>query len=97
MYLAAGILFAGSQVVFFLASQPLCDVRQLFFSFSSSTIYVLGRFLVQDHTRDQSLYAGTTHTDKQVSNRKINSSFLATILQTSSMVIMYFAWEVSRS
>lgn len=29
MYFAAGLLFAGGQVVFFLASEPLCNVSPL--------------------------------------------------------------------
>lgn len=29
LYLVAGILFAGGQVIFFLASEPLCNVRSI--------------------------------------------------------------------
>ncbi|WVQ85849.1 hypothetical protein IAT38_008017 [Cryptococcus sp. DSM 104549] len=52
LYLGSFVLFAASQVVFFLASQPLCDA----------------------------------------SNGKINSSFIAALLETAAVGILYLAW-----
>ncbi|KAK8850383.1 hypothetical protein IAR55_004301 [Kwoniella newhampshirensis] len=53
LYLGSFILFAAAQVVFFLASQPICSA----------------------------------------SNGKVNSAFLATLLECLSMVTLYFAWR----
>jgi len=77
MQFLAALLLAGSQIVFFLASQPLCNVSRLTLFMPLDFSGQLGR------------------ADEQASKGKINSSFLATLLQTASMVVIYFAWEVS--
>ncbi|TYJ55627.1 hypothetical protein B9479_003659 [Cryptococcus floricola] len=53
LYTLSFLLFAGAQIIFFLASQPLCNA----------------------------------------SNGKINSAFLATLLQTLSIGSLYLAWS----
>ncbi|WWD20566.1 hypothetical protein CI109_105042 [Kwoniella shandongensis] len=53
LYLGSFLLFAVAQVIFFLASQPLCDS----------------------------------------SNGKVNSAFLATLLECLSVITLYFAWR----
>ncbi|OCF43325.1 hypothetical protein I317_02894 [Kwoniella heveanensis CBS 569] len=53
LYFGAFALFAGAQVVFFLASQPLCDT----------------------------------------SNGKVNSAFLATLLESASVGVLFLAWK----
>jgi len=78
MQFLAALLFAGSQIVFFLASEPLCNVS-LSPLFTSSPFYL----------------SPGEGADEQASKGKINSSFLATLLQTASMVVIYYAWEVS--
>jgi len=78
MQFLAALLFAGSQIVFFLASEPLCNV-------SVSPLFTSTPFYLTPGEG----------ADEQESKGKINSSFLATLLQTASMVVIYFAWEVS--
>jgi hypothetical protein len=80
MFTAVFIIFAiGSQVLYWLAGKPLCEVRRPFLCRTGRSYEVLTDPLLSS-------------TALQTSNGKVDGAFLATLFETAGMVSLYFCW-----
>lgn len=108
LFLLAFAIFAGGQVILFLASQSLCTVSSVIPAFyhplhSPLFTYVQPAWVDFVHSQIYCCVNRGTGmpliglTDDQASGRKINGAFLAAFLDTLALSVVYLAWVVSPS
>ena len=98
VYMAAFVLFAIAQVLFFLVSQPLCSVSHAAATRSHGSARQATAVACTTHT-PRRLTASRQHcvahrAEEQASNGKVNSAFLASLLNTAALGLVYWAWIV---
>ncbi len=93
LYVLAFILFAAAQVIFFLVNQPLCNVSKRRVSAGTSTSTSTFQTVPARPPGPPKWKLASSRL--QVSNGRVNASFLATLLNTGALGVLYYAWIVS--